>query len=162
MILVQDWRRWKAWRMTSNSRIQFNVKVSIKCSGAVWVMIVFCSKGWKDKEELFRIYDEDTQEVGDSSSCKSSSSTSLPASPLLPFLREKEKQRESLNHCLSIWSLLWFNSWSWKPHFWPSIIYKSSVQSCSWRATALQRLTGIPIKHNWTKVIKLFRIIGIF
>lgn len=58
-------------------------------------MIIFCSKGWEDNEERFRIY-EDTQEVGGSSSCKSSSSTSLPASPLLPFLREKEKQREKL------------------------------------------------------------------
>lgn len=38
--------------MTSNSRIQFNVKVSLKlveteCSEAVWVMMVICSKGWK-------------------------------------------------------------------------------------------------------------------
>lgn len=52
VILVQDWKKWKAWKTTSNSRIQFNVKVSLKlveteCSVAVWVMMVICSKGWK-------------------------------------------------------------------------------------------------------------------
>lgn len=140
-ILVQDWKKWKAWKMTSNSRIQFNVKVSLKlveteCSVAVWVMMVICSKGWKclneeaqRKKERFRIYG-DTQKVGGSSSCKSSSSTSLPASPLLPFLREKEKHREK-------WIIIFLNYPCFDPvvdfekaDFWVSIVYKvwSTIQ----------------------------------
>lgn len=82
-----------------------------------------------DNEECFRIYG-DTQEVGGSSSCKSSSSTSLPASPLLPFLREKEKQREK-------WIIIFLNDPYFdpvvdleKPDFWLTIVYKvwSTIQ----------------------------------